>query len=94
MLAPKSTKTTVKPATKVKEWTAVMRRILLRSSFVGASDISFKDMPLRYEIYAGMRGKIHGDRNVKIPAVNAINNETLSILLLYWPLLKRLKRYA
>lgn len=39
-------------------------------------DISPSVMPVIYEIYAGINGKMHGDKKDKIPAANAKSKET------------------
>jgi hypothetical protein len=57
-----------KPRIKAMELVMVMRRIV----FLSVPTVrSLKEMPVMNETYDGMRGRIQGDRNDRIPARNA-----------------------
>ena len=57
-----------KPVIKQSEWTMAF---FLAAAFLPGSFMSLSDMPVIYAMNDGIIGKRHGERNVKMPALNA-----------------------
>lgn len=77
---PSNMNTTLKPRIKANPWVNVFHRFLSGES----SDLSLIVLPPRYPTYAGIKGNIHGDKKLKIPARKA-NPIVTSIELVFHP---------
>ena len=80
-VAPKAIKIIENPKTKLKEWRTVKRFTSFFLSSVISPENSLKDTPVRYEIYPGIRGNIHGDKKISMPAPKAAKKDMLSMFI-------------